>query len=156
MTSTTSGTTTTSPGSALSAQGATVEPTAPREVRAPRILLYSDDATVREQVRMAVGRRVRVGAPDIVWKEVATAPAVVAAADAGGWDLLVLDGEADKAGGMGLSRQLKNEIYECPPVLVLTGRPQDGWLASWSLADDAVPRPFDAIELQRAIVSLIE
>ncbi|WP_235534393.1 MULTISPECIES: hypothetical protein [unclassified Oerskovia] len=157
MTSTTSGTTTTSTGGVLSAQGTAVEPTtAPREARAPRILLYSDDATVREQVRMAVGRRVRVGAPDIVWKEVATAPAVVAAADAGGWDLLVLDGEADKAGGMGLSRQLKNEIYECPPVLVLTGRPQDGWLASWSLADDAVPRPFDAIELQRAIVSLIE
>ncbi|MBE7700591.1 response regulator transcription factor [Oerskovia sp. Sa1BUA8] len=125
-------------------------------VRAPRILLYSDDATVREQVRLAVGRRVRAGAPDIVWKEVATATAVVAAADAGGWDLLVLDGEADKAGGMGLCRQLKNEIFRCPPVLVLTGRPQDGWLASWSLADEAVPRPFDAIELQRAIVSLIE
>lgn len=157
MTSTTSGTTTTSTGGALSVQGTDVEPTtAPREARAPRILLYSDDATVREQVRMAVGRRVRAGAPDIVWKEVATAAAVVAAADAGGWDLLVLDGEADKAGGMGLARQLKNEIYECPPVLVLTGRPQDGWLASWSLADDAVPRPFDAIELQRAIVSLIE
>jgi DNA-binding response OmpR family regulator len=107
-------------------------------------------------VRLAVGRRVRAGAPDIVWKEVATAAAVVAAADKGGLDLLVLDGEADKAGGMGLCRQLKNEIFRCPPVLVLTGRPQDGWLASWSLADEAVPRPFDAIELQRAIVSLIE
>jgi DNA-binding response OmpR family regulator len=124
--------------------------------RAPHILLYSDDVTVREQVRLAVGRRVRAGAPDIVWKEVATAAAVVAAADKGGLDLLVLDGEADKAGGMGLCRQLKNEIFRCPPVLVLTGRPQDGWLASWSLADEAVPRPFDAIELQRAIVSLIE
>ena len=81
--------------------------------------------------------------------------AVVASADAGGWDLLVLDGEADKAGGMGLCRQLKNEIYACPPVLVLTGRPQDGWLASWSLADDAVPRRFDAVALQRAVADLL-
>ncbi|GAA1408803.1 MULTISPECIES: hypothetical protein [Oerskovia] len=151
MTSTTNGlTTTTTEQDALSEVGPV------QAVRAPHILLYSDDVTVREQVRLAVGRRVRAGAPDIVWKEVATSTAVVAAADAGGWDLLVLDGEADKAGGMGLCRQLKNEIFRCPPVLVLTGRPQDGWLASWSLADEAVPRPFDAIELQRAIVSLIE
>ncbi len=123
--------------------------------RAPRILLYSDDVSVREQVRLAVGRRLRAGSPDITWHEVATATAVVGAADAGGWDLIVLDGEADKAGGMGLCRQLKNEIYRCPPVLVLTGRPQDGWLASWSLADDAVPRPFDAVELQRAVADLL-
>lgn len=123
--------------------------------RGPRILLYSDDATVREQVRLAVGRRLAAGSPDIAWREVATPAAVVTAADAGGLDLLVLDGEADKAGGMGLCRQLKNEVYQCPPVLVLTGRPQDGWLASWSLADDAVPRPFDAIALQRAVVELL-
>ncbi|MBD5788216.1 response regulator transcription factor [Cellulosimicrobium terreum] len=123
--------------------------------RTPRVLLYSDDRTVREQVRLAVGRRLRAGGPDIEWLEVATPAAVVTAADAGGWDLLVLDGEADKAGGMGLCRQLKNEIYRCPPVLVLTGRPQDGWLASWSLADDAVPRPFDAMELQRSVRDLL-
>ncbi|OLT49526.1 hypothetical protein BJF88_16010 [Cellulosimicrobium sp. CUA-896] len=131
------------------------EGAAAADERAPRVLLYSDDVTVREQVRLAVGRRLGAGRPDIVWREVATADAVVAAADAGGWDLLVLDGEADKAGGMGLCRQLKNEIYRCPPVLVLTGRPQDGWLASWSLADDAVPRPFDAVELQRAVAGLL-
>ena len=123
--------------------------------RAPRILLYSDDVTVREQVRLAVGRRLGAGQPDIEWLEVATPAAVVTSADAGGWDLLVLDGEADKAGGMGLCRQLKNEVYRCPPVLVLTGRPQDGWLASLSLAVDAVPRPFDAVALQRAVADLL-
>ena len=123
--------------------------------RAPRILLYSDDVTVREQVRLAVGRRLGAGQPDIEWLEVATPTAVVTSADAGGWDLLVLDGEADKAGGMGLCRQLKIEVYRCPRVLVLTGRPQDGWLASWSLAADAVPRPFDAVALQRAVADLL-
>jgi DNA-binding response OmpR family regulator len=87
----------------------------------PRVLLYSDDRTVRDQVRVAVGPRLGAHTPDIAWTEVATAAAVLAAADGRAWDLLVLDGEADKAGGMGLCRQLKNEIYECPPVLVLTG-----------------------------------
>lgn len=121
----------------------------------PRILLYSDDRTVREQVRLAVGPRIAAHAPLLEWVEVATPAAVVDAADHQRWDLLVLDGEADKAGGMGLCRQLKNEIFRCPPVLVLTGRAQDGWLASWSLADEAVPRPFDAIELQQAVASLL-
>ncbi|GAA1866619.1 hypothetical protein [Myceligenerans crystallogenes] len=128
--------------------------TAPRTT-APRILLYSDDRTVREQVRLAVGPRISAGAPEIVWQEVATPAAVVDAADTGRWDLLVLDGEADKAGGLGLARQVKNELYECPPVLVLTGRPQDAWLASWSQADAAVSRPLDPIALQHAVAGLL-
>jgi len=131
----------------------TQQPTDPR--RGPRILLYSDDRTVREQVRLAVGPRLRAHAPDIGWAEVATAPALVATAEKGGWDLLVLDGEADKVGGMGLCRQLKNEIYRCPPVVVLTGRRDDGWLASWSLADAVVPRPLDAFELQRTVAGFL-
>lgn len=122
----------------------------------PRILLYSDDRTVREQVRLAVGPRLRAHAPAIEWAEAATPAAVVTAADAGGWDLLVLDGEADKAGGMGLARQLKNEVYECPPILVLTGRAEDAWLASWSLADAVVPRPLDAVSVQAAVAGLLE
>ena len=48
-----------------------------------------------------------------------------------------------------MCRQLKNEIFECPPILVLTGRPQDDWLAAWSYADGAVPHPLDPIALAR-------
>jgi len=129
----------------------TVDPAA----RAPRILLYSDDVDVREQVRLAVGRRLGRGEPDIEWTEVATAAAVIDAADAGGLDLLVLDGEADKVGGLGLCRQLKDEIYRCPPVLVLTGRPQDAWLASWSNADAVVSRPLDPVVLHTAVAELV-
>lgn len=121
----------------------------------PRVLLYSDDRTVREQVRLAVGPRLHAGAPDIAWSEAATPDAVVDRADNETWDLLVLDGEADQTGGMGLCRQLKNEVYECPPVLVLTGRPADAWLASWSLADGVVSRPLDAIEVQEAVAKLL-
>ena len=69
--------------------------------------------------------------------------------DAGGIDLAILDGEAVPAGGMGIARQLKDEIYRCPPMLVLTGRPDDGWLATWSRADAAVPHPIDPIAPRR-------
>ncbi len=59
--------------------------------------------------------------------------------DAQRFDLVILDGEATPAGGMGIARQLKDEIYQCPPILVLIGRPQDGWLATWSSGRGGVP-----------------
>ena len=116
----------------------------------PTILLYSDDRSVRDEVRGAVGQ-VAGGGERIEWLDVATYDEVLRVADAGGIDAYILDGEADKVGGMGICRQLKNEIYNCPPVVLLTGRPQDAWLASWSLADVAVPRPLDPLELQKAV-----
>ena len=134
----------------LSGVGGAVE-----QERAPRILLYSDDVDTRAAVRMGVGRRLSRGAPDIEWVEVATHPVVVAAADAGGLDLMILDGEAAKSGGMGLCRQLKDEVFECPPVLVLIGRPQDAWLASWSLADAVLSHPLDPVGLQRVVADLL-
>ena len=76
------------------------------------------------------------------------------AVETGAFDVLVLDGEAAKVGGMGLCRELKSEIFECPPVLVLTGRPQDGWLAAWSLADAVVPHPLDPVALADAVSEL--
>ena len=75
--------------------------------------------------------------------------------DAGGIALAILDGEAVPAGGMGIAKQLKDEIYHCPPLLVLTGRPQDAWLATWSRADAAVPHPIDPIQLAEAVVALL-
>ncbi len=118
------------------------------------VLLYSDDSTTRDAVRVNVGRRpardVEVGS----WRECATAAAVIEAVEAGSFDVIVLDGEAAKVGGLGLCRQLKSEIFNCPPILVLTGRPQDGWLATWSLADLAVPHPLDPIALAAAVAEL--
>ncbi|RYV50314.1 response regulator transcription factor [Pengzhenrongella frigida] len=121
----------------------------------PRVLLYSDDSDTRAQVLLAVGPRLSRGAPDIEWVQTATHAAVLTHADAGGFDLLVLDGEAAKSGGMGLCRQLKDELFQCPPILVLTGRPEDAWLASWSLADGVIARPFDPIELQSTVARLL-
>jgi DNA-binding response OmpR family regulator len=119
-----------------------------------RILLYSDDRDVRKSVRVAVGDRVR--GRDISWMETATHPAVVSAVEKGGFDLLILDGEAAKAGGMGISRQLKHEIKHCPPVLLLVGRRDDAWLATWSEADRMVVHPIEPFETRAAVDSFFE
>jgi DNA-binding response OmpR family regulator len=118
-------------------------PEATPEDATVRVLVYSDDLTVRTDVRAALGRRPAADLPMLDYAEVATEPAVIAALDKGGFDLVVLDGEAVPAGGLGICRQLKDEIYDCPPVLVLTGRPDDAWLATWSRAESAVPHPLD-------------
>jgi CheY-like chemotaxis protein len=124
-------------------------------VHAPRILLYSDNVDTREQVLLAVGPRLGRGAPPIEWVEVATSAEVLTQARGGELDLLILDGEAAKVGGMGIARQLKDEVFRCAPVLLLTGRPEDAWLASWSNADAVVSRPFDPVELPRVVAELV-
>jgi len=118
------------------------------------VLLYSDDIATRDAVRLAVGRRPARDVEVSTWFECATAAAAIEAVETGQYNLLILDGEAAPAGGLGLCRQLKNEIFSCPPVLVLTGRPQDGWLAAWSQADLAVPHPLDPIAVAGAVAEL--
>lgn len=120
-----------------------------------KILVYSDNPNTRDQVRTALGRRIHPDLPDLTYLEVATAPAVVSSVDAGGIDLAILDGEATPAGGMGLAKQLKDEVANCPPIVVLTGRPDDAWLASWSRAEAAVPHPIDPIRLGEAVVAVL-
>jgi len=119
------------------------------------VLVYSDDRDIRARVTSALGRRPARDVPRLAYLECATQPAVLAALDGGKVDLAILDGEAVPSGGLGLCRQLKDEIYQCPPVLVLTGRPQDDWLAAWSRADAAVPHPLDPLLLADAAAKLL-
>lgn len=123
--------------------------------RGVRVLVYSDDRNTREAVRFGIGRRPDRDLPDIEFQECATHHAVVKAFDAGDIDVAVLDGEAVPSGGMGIARQVKDEVYQCPPILVLTGRPQDAWLATWSRADAVLAHPIDPIALCRAVVDLV-
>jgi DNA-binding response OmpR family regulator len=118
------------------------------------VLLYSSNRKTREDVRLALGRRVARDLPPVRVEEVATQPAVLTAMDRGGVDLAILDGEA-VPGGMGLCRQLKDEIRRCPPVLVLTGRPDDAWLATWSRADGVVGHPIDPVRLPAVVAQLL-
>ena len=55
---------------------------------------------------------------------------------------------------MGIARQMKDEIFRAPPVLILTGRVQDAWLATWSRADAAVPHPIEPLRLAEAVIDL--
>lgn len=117
--------------------------------RPARILIYSDDRNVRENVRFAVGSATH-GRP-VEWTETATHAAVQDQLDNTTFDLVILDGEAAKVGGMGICRQMKHELYKCPPILLLVGRPGDAWLATWSEADAAVSHPLDPFVVRAAV-----
>jgi DNA-binding response OmpR family regulator len=110
------------------------------------VLVYSNSAAVRALVRTAVGRRPSPDSARIEWVECATNAQVVEQLDEGDLDLVILDGEAQPTGGAGLARQFKYEIDDCPPIIVLIARKQDGWLASWSLADAVLSQPIDPVD----------
>jgi len=126
------------------------------ELEPLKVLVYSDDRGVRQQVLSSLGRRPDQDLPAVDYVECATEPMVITQVDAQRFDLVILDGEATPAGGMGIARQLKDEIYQCPPILVLIGRPQDGWLATWSRADAVVSHPLDPRTLAKAAADLLK
>jgi DNA-binding response OmpR family regulator len=119
------------------------------------VIVFSHDPVVRGQVRSAVGRRPAADLGRIEWVECATGEEVVARIDAGGVDVAILDGEAQPTGGMGICRQLKYEIEDCPAVCVLLGRRDDRWLATWSLADGTIARPFDPVTAAGTVAQLL-
>lgn len=127
----------------------------PEESRPLRILVYSDDVNVREQVKLALGKRLHPDLPELRYLDVATGPAVTGHLDAGDVDLAILDGEATPTGGMGLAKQIKDEVSNPPPILVLTGRRDDSWLAKWSRAEAAVPHPIDPMRLAEVVTGLL-
>jgi DNA-binding response OmpR family regulator len=120
-----------------------------------KVVVYSHDADTRARVRLAIGRRPAPDVPLAEILEVATQPALIRLLDGGGVDVMVLDGEAQPAGGMGICRQAKDEVYDCPPVLLIIGRPDDGWLATWSRADAVISHPIDPAALAQALAGLM-
>lgn len=127
-----------------------------------QIIVYSDDSSVRASIVSALGRRVSADLPEHEIHEFATADALRLYIDRKGpggkfrADLFILDGEAVPEGGMGIARQLKDEVFECPPVLVITGRADDAWLAAWSRADSAtVTHPIDPFILADCVADLL-
>src|SRR5690349_9803651 len=90
-----------------------------RPVRTHTVLVYGDSAAFRDAVRTAVGRRPVQDLGRFEYVEAADLRAMLDAVDAGGVDVLVLDGEARPAGGFGVAKQLKDELKDCPPTLVL-------------------------------------
>src|SRR6516162_10121101 len=130
-------------------------PRGPVGCRAMKVVVYSHDADTRAEMKLAIGRRPAPDVPEAEIVEVATAPALFRLLDAGGADVMVLDGEAQPAGGMGVSRQAKDEIYNCPPVLLIIARADDRWLATWSRADSVISHPIDPVALARELAALM-
>ena len=119
------------------------------------VLLFSDDRSTRDAVRLGVGRRPSESVTVESWHECATSDAVMLALKEAKFDVLILDGEAQPYGGLGVCRQIKNEVFDCPPIMVLIGRPGDGWLAAWSQADAVVPHPLDPAALAQGVAGLV-
>src|SRR5438270_9196932 len=124
------------------------------EPRRVTVLVYSSRAETRARVLSALGVRPAPGL-ELEFVEASTGAEVVAICDKGGVDLAVLDGEAAPTGGIGLGRQLKAELDDPPPVLLLLGRRDDAWLATWSRAEAVTPHPIDAVRITEAVVDLL-
>jgi DNA-binding response OmpR family regulator len=134
-----------------SAADATV---AEEAVRRVTLLVYSSDARIRERVRVALGTR---PAPDVEVEivEATTGDEVIVRCDVGDIDIAVLDGEATPTGGLGLCRQLKDELDTPPPVLAIVGRRDDAWLATWARADGVTQHPIDALRITESVLELL-
>ena len=120
------------------------------------IALYSDDASVRETVRKALGSRI---APDLAphtITEFATGPALRSRVDAGqNFDLYILDGESVPEGGLGIAKQLKDEVFNCGTVIVIVGRASDAWLAGWSRAEGVISHPIDPFTIAATVADIL-
>jgi len=118
------------------------------------VLLYSDDPAVRDRIRLAIGVR-------------PAADLAVEFVDASTWedcrnlldtyeiDLMVLDGEASPAGGLGIARQTKDEYAEPPPVCVVIARAADRWLAAFAQVDATLLYPLDPVTTGQTVAGLL-
>ncbi|HEX6343612.1 hypothetical protein [Umezawaea sp.] len=120
-----------------------------------KILVFSHRPEVRETIITAVGRRPAPDLGKVDYLEAGTIAEVLYEVDNGHADLLILDGEAQPTGGMGLSRQLKNEITDCPPIVVAVRRRDDRWLATWSQADAVIVHPLDPLAAAETVAEVL-
>lgn len=124
-----------------------------------RVLVYSDDRDVRQAVLRALGPRPHPDLPPLEFVEAATQAVVLQHLDEARAshrvDLVILDGESVPVGGLGIARQIKDEVFQAPPVVVVTGRPGDAWLAHWSRADAVASHPIDPLTFAETVIGVV-
>jgi DNA-binding response OmpR family regulator len=130
-----------------------MSPSATRAVHT--VLVFSQDPEVRDQVRTALGPRPAVDVGRVEYLEAATGDEVVAQVDAGGIDLVVLDGEAQPTGGMGVARTIREECAEQPVLCLLIRRRDDRWLSTWSRVDATMMYPIDPVTAADTVAGLL-
>jgi DNA-binding response OmpR family regulator len=118
------------------------------------VLLYSDDPRVRDRMRLAVGTR---PAPDlrVEFVDAANYEECVRLVDDYEIDLLLLDGEASPAGGIGIARQIKDDRDDAPPTCVVIARSADRWLAAYAEVDATLTHPLDPVATGQTVAALL-
>ncbi len=118
------------------------------------VLLYSDDPQVRDRIRLAIGPR---PAPDLTVEfiDAATWEECRRLLDDYEIDLMVLDGEAAPAGGLGIARQTKDEYLDAPPTCVVLARAADRWLAAFANVDATLMHPLDPVTTGQTVAALL-
>ncbi|MBK1786217.1 hypothetical protein [Prauserella cavernicola] len=123
--------------------------------QAMRILVFSHRPEVRDSIINAVGRRPATDLGKVDYVEADGVSDVLTEMDSGEIDLAILDGEAQPTGGIGLTRQLKHEIDDCPPIVVAVRRKDDRWLATWSQADGVLVHPLDPLAAAETVADVL-
>jgi DNA-binding response OmpR family regulator len=118
------------------------------------VLLYSDDPEVRHRMRLAVGAR---PAPDmhVEFVEAGTYAETVDLVRQYEVDLVVLDGEASPGGGIGIAKQLRDELDDAPPACLVIARAADRWLAAYARVDATLMHPLDPVTTGQTIAGLL-
>jgi CheY-like chemotaxis protein len=122
--------------------------------RVYNVLLYSDDPEVRDGMRLAVGPRPAADLT-VTFVEAGTYDECLRLLDDTDVDLLLLDGEASPAGGLGIARQVHDEYDDVPPVVVTVARAADRWLAAYAKADAVIRLPLDPIRTGQTVAGLL-
>jgi DNA-binding response OmpR family regulator len=118
------------------------------------VLLYSDDREVRDRMRLAIGPHPAADL-SVRFIEASTSAETVRLVDNTDVDLLVLDGEAAPAGGIGIARQLKDEVTDAPPCCVVIARAADRWLAAYARVDATLVHPLDPVLTAQTVSALL-
>ncbi|HEX6967691.1 MAG TPA: hypothetical protein VF174_02520 [Micromonosporaceae bacterium] len=118
------------------------------------VLLYSDDPQVRDQMRRAVGTRPAAGLT-VEFVEAASYDECIRLVDQYEIDLLLLDGEAQPTGGIGIARQIKDERADAPPMCLVIARAADRWLAAYAEVEATLMHPLDPVTTGQTVARLL-
>ena len=118
------------------------------------VLLYSDDPAVRDRIRLAIGPRPAADL-SIEFVDASTWEECRRILDDYEIDLMILDGEAAPAGGLGIARQTKDEYAEPPATCVLIARAADRWLAAFAQVDATLLYPLDPVTTGQTIAGML-
>lgn len=119
----------------------------------PDVVIVSDAASVREQVRAAITD------PDATVRELSAGKQLLPAVQEQVPDLAVVDLQIGNMGGMAACLELRLEegMDRLPhvPVLMLLDRRPDVFLARRAQADGWLVKPLDPLRMRKAILALL-